>query len=389
MNYLFGEPMIINKLYTSVLTGLLVISLGCSKDSDSDSDDADDEDSGSGTSEIESIEDLKLSSVLNLSLPDSILGEGTGLRLQDSGKSKEACELRNTIRQNVNFLATFSPIFCYLEAASDKIEVGEKYTVTEEDGTETGLLMENGADGAKVTICQNGDPVLYFAITDAKAGGAAKGNLILKMAADDSDIILNSLLDVGYTEEGRITLVNKLKFGTLLNSLFGMDLSAEGTAIIKSALNANFEGSTYDITSAAKVGEEYGMIITNTGYVDGETTTNTATTNYFDAAGQIVEADVSPELAEGGSVYVATSDVPAPLTADFDAGDFPDDIWDCTGGTETTDIDFGTDEDLAAACEAPETLEDEDCDDEAAYMEGEAIEEFDPSENEEISEETL
>jgi hypothetical protein len=105
------------------------------------------------------MDDLDLSSVLSLQLPDSVkgAGEAAALRLNGGKKSFETCRLRMEMKEGLGNISQAATTFCHLEKA--KMGFGKKYSVKFKMPSGGNLKLQDMGDMGPGDAPTEGDPM--------------------------------------------------------------------------------------------------------------------------------------------------------------------------------------------------------------------------------------
>lgn len=373
--------------------------------------------SGSGTgtvsSDVTSLKDLSLTGVLSISLPDSVKGSaGTGLRLDGSEKSFEACKLRQEMREGLSNIAQAATMLCYMENDST-IEFGKKYNIDfsalsapggggelpsgggdapegfDPDSLPPGLRLSNGlpesmqiwidnsvAGKLTVYMCQDKELSQMIEVTAAKKG-QAKGKVIMKQSMTFGDFSMNfhraMSFDNNYSTAGKTLLTLKelietgsTQFGTeKARRLLSLSLADDGVSKVLSSFSGSTQGSENSFSSVGVFDEDFGSVIAKGSFQAAEgDPIEFSSESFFDGSSFVVDPNTYPEaFGESGPVKVAVEDLPGYLSTSFAPDEFPSDAWDCSG---TTDLSLDTSGSAgtggASTCsESWDELQEEDC----------------------------
>lgn len=404
-------------LNTGLILGLTTWYACSTKSSDKESESLG---GGAGTEDVSSLKDLGLSGVLKISLPDSVKGSGNaaGLRLND-GKSFEACELRESVREGLSSIAEVSTTLCMLED-EDSIVFGEKLSISFDfdyddlpdlDFPEDGAPPPNGPPSApltgdlglpdtvqiwidnseqsegKLTVYLCMDEVLEQMIEiEGASQGKAKGRMILKsnMSFGGMDFEYHRTMDFDnkLTDPDRTTIslkelisITSDAFDTeKLRRMIAMDLSDTGVSKVISSNNGAMFGTDMAFASVGFFDLDFGSVMA-TGKVSfgaNEDPFEFSNASYFDGASNIVDpSDFPAAFGNSGSVKVESSMVPGYLPENFQPDGFPAGAWDCSG---TREIDFNiASQGSGGSCEAEwDELTESDCYSDA-FTQGEEV----------------
>jgi hypothetical protein len=374
---------------TSLAGGLLLTSLitNCSKKSDSDSDsDATDEEKSEeaakdAVAEAESVADLNLSGSLNITLPSALdSASGTSLRLVAGKKSSEACMIGQTVRDVTENLASAAGFFCHLEVEADKIKFGTKYSI-ETNGEEFGRVWADNSNAAEGQItlymCEAVNGVMKLKekidITGVTKNGA-KGTM-QQMHHEGAHTGKSSIVfDANVTEEGTFTLTAEQAYEDSENDgsfkrAVTLNFVEDGVSELVFASNGTWNGNAFEEKAVGKFNGEVGTTLFSNSGTYAEQTFTWTHASFFDTDGYVVDPTMYDVFAEDGELYIAESELPDFLDADF-SPDEPEG-WDCEFDevVELEDVESAEHE----ACNTHHS-EFADCWNEAEFEQGEAAE---------------
>lgn len=145
-----------------------------------------------------SLSDLKLSTALSLSLPESLQKAAgvkesqTNLGLMDSYKSQEACEAVQMIDEQLAKVRSDGAFLCHMEA--EKLELGKKYNVKfindpEGGGESEAQIWVDNSDPVdlKVYYCNNKKLAMKFNINGFAGPGLIKGKSLMNWESQESE----------------------------------------------------------------------------------------------------------------------------------------------------------------------------------------------------------
>lgn len=378
---------------------------------------------GSVDADVTNLGALKLSTVLNVQLPDSVKGTGTeaSLRLLDKQKSFEACELRQKVRDALSSISQVSSTLCHLEQAS--LEFGKKYNITFPDMgdgdmpdgpdgpgdtpppnlpplpamrlTQAGPTMPSSiqlwiddskkAEGVlKVYMCMDKTLNQYFEITGA-ASGKAKGSIIMKGDMDMGDMSTSyhrtASFDNNFTTDGKTSITVKelmsmtsSQFGTeSMRRLLALDLNESDVSKVTGSFAGNMMGMDQTFASVGHFNEAFGVALAKGKIGDGDQAGEEfSNKSFFDGKGYVVDpANHDDVFGAGGALDVSNATVPGYLGSDFTPSGFPADAWDCQDATEDFDLDV-TAGDQTSCDEDWDQIPDMSCFDAAVFAQGQA-----------------
>lgn len=416
-----------NKL--SMLVSLSLLSVNCGKSTSSSSDAGTVAAGTAGTatvsSDVSSLQDLSLTGILKISLPDSVKGSGTASSLKLTGtKSFEACKLRQEMREGLSNIAQVASTFCFLES-DPSLKFGKKYNIdfssmmpddgagetptggapttgapttdgaTPPDGFDpgaapTGLRLANGmpesvqiwidnstANKLIVYMCQDKKLSQMIEVTGAKKG-EAKGSLIMKQEMSFGDFSFKfhrtMAFDSNYTEAGRTLLTLKelidtssTKFGSeKARRLLSLSLADKGVSKVLSSFSGKMEGSEVAFASVGAFDTDFGEVIAKGSFSDpeGGDPFEFSGESFFDGKSFVVDPEAHPTaFGTDGKVKIEASSVPGYLSESFSPDDFPAGAWDCTGTTDLTlDTTSASSSGASSCSESWAELSEEDCD---------------------------
>jgi len=342
----------------AVLAAGGIVAISCGKSSDSST--------SSGVS-ASNIAELKLSSSLNITLPDTFAkaaGQSTSLRLASTmtgKKSSEACRTIQNVAQMFDTLGNISGMFCHLEAESARIKFGTKYKIVMQMGTqseEMPLWIDNSTAGQlTMYTCADGKIREKFMLNSSNSNGA-KGSILFKVS--DNGNSYASALDFDFTTAGVKVLKGQNLFSDGTNS-FAQDNALEfrdaGVSLMKTASKGQMDASnSFQDRGLVKHNGTMGQaLFKGQGTQAGFGTYDFSRRSTFDQDAITVENSTA-----GSDITVAASDLPAFLADGFTISDATG--WDCST-EETLNIDMATGGTAAAhaACERDHSNQFGDC----------------------------
>ncbi len=336
----------------AVLAAGGIVAISCGKSSDSST--------SSGVT-ASNIADLKLSSSLNVTLPDTFAkaaGQTASLRLASTmlgKKSSEACRTIQNVAQMFDTLGSISGMFCHLEAESAQFKFGTKYKVVMQMGAqseEMPLWIDNSTAGQLTMYTCAGTTIREKIVLNSSNSNGARGSILFKGSEGSNSFA--SALDFDFTTEG-------------VKILKGQNLFSDGTNSFAQDNALEFRDSGVSVMSTASKGQiDASNTFQDRGYVKHNGTTGQALFkgqgtqaafgNYnfsmrstFDKDGITVDNSTA-----GTDITVAATELPAFLAEGFAISDATG--WDCsTDETITIDMANGPTAAAHAACEREHT----------------------------------
>jgi hypothetical protein len=331
-----------------------------------------------GQVEVTTMEDLGISEALALEPTPGVKAEGEEVAVDGGGKvltrlrrdrlrSREACRVRQRLRDSSNALRRVAVQFCHLEAASDAIEFGKKlhFMTSGLRGSEPVKLsvwVEGPKDGKlRVSTCVD-DKLRGVVEVEPRGDRRSRGSFVF---VDDGDVarvssqgifdnhVSNATRsffatrsymkfknDGGSIAEKSALIVNPLGRSVMLNSSAGTFASPE-----------TGEEVSFSLSGAAKIGEKLGTALVQFG-------DEGAHRAYFDGKGKVLPAlNVRPLIVAAG-LWIKQEEL-LPLTpASFRPVGFAKSAWDCSG---TTEVERPGPAEVYAACHAKPSFAEEDC----------------------------
>ena len=191
-----------------------------------------------GTVDLESyetIDELKISSLINFEIPPSVLirknddsvlaGEDvveTHLNSSDKFKSTERCEMQDNIASHLLFFDEISYNLCVIENSTERFEIGKKYKFNyfesfsddTDEQNEFGKQSSNSTsiwiaksdnETLKVSMCRNDILVQTLTLTGRNSSGT-KGDFKFFETIDEFSIALEGAIDNKFSNENRTKL---------------------------------------------------------------------------------------------------------------------------------------------------------------------------------------
>ncbi len=322
----------------------LLLSTGCGVtegDSDTDSDGSSGVNNTSSYSESlqagSDIGALNLSNALNIDVPDALQNDSSSLRLTGK-KSREACEVGNTVSEGVRSIKSIANMFCHIEVEAENIEYGKKYAIDISGDEDQQLAIwvddSDAANGnLKVNFCQAGKLTEIINVTGV--GEDSSSGSVLRHGSEDGHNWSEEVkFDNGQTTAGKSFISVKSVYSNDAGSesfkrQLVMSLEGEvGTVLVSNA--GTWQGETFAQAGGARLNADYGQVLfKHSGTHDG-TDFDHSRRAFFDDEGYVVGSDASADFNTDGSLYVPDSEVPAYLPSDFSVAAFPSDAWDCS-----------------------------------------------------------
>ncbi|NDE16369.1 hypothetical protein EBZ80_15695 [bacterium] len=303
------------------------------------------------------IADLKLSSSLNITLPDTFAkaaGQSNSLRLASTmtgKKSSEACRTIQNVAQMFDTLGSISGMFCHLEAESAQFKFGTKYKVVLQMGAqseEMPLWIDNSTAGQLTMYTCSAGKIREKIILNSSNSNGAKGSILFK--GSDNGNSYASALDFDFTTEGVKILKGQNLFSDGTNS-FAQDNALEfrdsGVSLMKTASKGQMDANnTFQDRGVVKHNGTTGQaLFKGQGTQTGVGSYNFSMRSTFDKDGITVANSTA-----GSDITVAASELPAFLADGFSISDAAG--WDCTTDeTVTIDMVSGATAAAHAACE--------------------------------------
>ena len=310
----------------------------------------------------ESVADLKISSALGLQLPSSLVkatgGRPTSLNLSSNlvgKKSSEACMTMEQTKRVIERINEVGGMFCHLEAESAKMKFGNKYLVNVKSpqGPQVLKIWVDNSDSAnlKVYQCRGSTLSQVINISGYAGAGKAKGSVI--STHDENGHSGGSNLDFDMTQDGVKLLKASMKDtssgeneGTFRNYV-DMMLVDSGVSVIKMSAVGDMGANLFSDQGVAIFNGTIGQaFIKGSGkYNTKDYTWNSRST--FGSDGITVDNSAAPD-----AVKVAVSSLPDKLPDTFSPT--APSGWDCSGTTETIEVDMTTSTGTGAAHQACE-----------------------------------
>jgi hypothetical protein len=247
-------------------------------------------------------------------------------------------------------------MFCHLEAESAKLKFGTKYQVNVKDprGNQTLKIWVDNSDASNLKVYQCKDSTLTQVITISGYAGAGKAKGSVLSLYNDSGHTGGSSLDFDMTQDGVKTIKASMKHAEGSNNFRNyadLSLVDSGVSVIKmSAVGSMTEGSTTNTFGDQGVTMFNGTIgqafLKGSGSYNGQSY-NWNTRATFGADGITVANSSAPD-----AVKVAVSALPEKLADSFSPT--APTGWDCSGTTETVEVDMTTSAGTGAAHQACE-----------------------------------
>lgn len=299
-----------------------------------------------------SLADLKLSSSLNLELPDSIAkagGRSASLALTQSERkrSREACNAVNDIDQMLSSLSMASSMLCHLEAESAQIQFGKKYKIRITEGGQEGdfrVWVDNSQPGRLTMYSCMADQLQQKVVIDGSNGSGSSGSI--EVGGSDAGSSFGMALNFDFRDAAVKTMRGQFTFDGEGMS-FAQDndivLRESGVSVLKVSRKGSFSGDSFAQSTAVKHNGTQGQALMSL-EIGGQTF---AYRESFDQDGYAL-ADASSVTED---VKLVRADLPAALANGFSIA--APTGWDCsTEETVSVDIDSGSTGPAHAQCDA-------------------------------------
>ncbi|MDD1418884.1 hypothetical protein MEO40_06985 [Dolichospermum sp. ST_sed1] len=326
--------------------------ISCGKDKKEDEEAATEEEAGGsptgGTgsnktlTEVTSIGQLNLSSVLKIKVPDSISkASASSAGLVATGKkSREACEVSRNVKEGLQQLNSIGGMFCHLEIESAKMTFGKKYKIkiTGQEKQDMAIWVDNSkaADGSiKVSMCNDGKLKEVFEVSGVK-GDAAKGSLITrgsetyqgKAQSWENEV----KFDMGYTVAGKSFMSNSGIFTNGTDKYMRhlvLDLSDSGVSKVFVSNSGTHEGQQFYSAGAARSNKDFGQVLYKNKGTNGQDVFDWTHRAFYSAEGYVVAENANASFASGKDLFVLDAEVPQFLPSTFKVAAFAASEWDC------------------------------------------------------------
>jgi hypothetical protein len=311
----------------------------------------------------ESVADLKISSALGLQLPSSLVkatgGSTTSLNLSSNligKKSSEACMTMEQTKRVIERLSEVGSMFCHLEAESAKMKFGTKYQVNVKStqGSQVLKIWVDNSDSANLKVYQCRGSTLSQVINISGYAGAGKAKGSVNSVHNENGHSGGSNLDFDMTQDGIKLLkasmkdTNSEQNGGTFRNFVDMMLLDSGVSVIKMSA-VGVMGSTNEFSDQGvtmfngTIGQAF---IKGSGKYNGQNY-NWNSRSTFGADGITVDNATAPD-----AVKVAAASLPDKLPDTFSPT--APSGWDCSGTTETIEVDMTTSTGTGAAHQACE-----------------------------------
>ena len=331
----------------AVLATVSFAAMSCGKSSDS-----------STTSSVTAtnVADLKLSSSLHITLPDSLAkvagqSNSPGLALTMAGKkSTEACQTVQNVARMFDRLTDISNAFCHLEVESANIKFGTKYKIvllTATGPMELPSWIDNSTPGQLTMYqCYDGKIRQKVVLTSSTASGV-KGNLWYKDSNNGN--FVTDALDFDFTNDGVKIVKGQNHFSDGTNS-YAQDNALEfrdvGVSLMKTASRGRWgSNNSFQDRGLVKSNGTLGQALFKGQGTSDYGTYSGSSRSTFDQDGIAVA-----NATATSDITVAAGDLPAFLADDFAIPDATG--WDCpTEEMLTIDLNVGPNAAAHAACD--------------------------------------
>ena len=283
------------------------------------------------------VADLKLSSSLNLTLPDSLAsaaGQSASLALDDfnlTGKrSSEACRTVQQVKQLMDNLSSSAGTMCHLEAESAQFVFGEKYDITLTEGGQTDkmqLWADNSSPGQlTVYVCHAGSLREKIVVNSSNSVGASGS---VSHLGGEGGSTWSSNISFDFTTSG-VKIVSGQNIFSDDSNKFATDSSLTFRDSGVSTMTMSNKGSSAEFGSFADRGAVRHNGTMGQAMFKGTGSHNSQTYDFssrstFDKDGYAVA-----NSSATSDVTVPATELPAFLADSFSI-DAPSG-WDCTGG---------------------------------------------------------
>jgi hypothetical protein len=338
-----------------------------------------------GQVEVTTMADLGISEALALEPTPAVKAAGEEVAVDGSGKllmsqrrdrprSREACRMRQRLRDPAHALRRVAAQFCHLEAASSVIDFGKKlhFMTSGLHGAEPVKLsvwVEGPRDGKlRVSTCID-DKLRGVVEVEPRGDRRSRGSFVFVDEGEVARFASQGLFD------NRVSNAARSFFATRSHLKFKNDGGsiAEKSALIVNPLGRSVmlnsaagtitspdtgEEVSFSLSGAAKIGEKLGTALVQFG-------DEGAHRAYFDGKGKVLPAlNVRPLIVAAG-LWIKPEEL-LPLTpSSFRPVGFAANSWDCSG---TTEVERPGASELYVACQFRPSFEEEDCDGEGYQL---------------------
>jgi hypothetical protein len=321
----FGKKIV---LLTS-LTAMVTLTANCSKEEDSEETSTLEEEKAALAS-ADTMDDLKISGSLAITLPESLEGSGAGLTAAVNPKSHEACELGNTVKQVTESLSSAAGFFCHLEVEKDKIKFGTKYRIMSGEEEFARIYVDNTKSGeGEVTVymCQkdaDGKMALRekIDITGVSDDGA-RGSLFSKGSEEGQSWSAEVSFDANIAQAGVLTIEAKQAHEDKTNDGQNkthviMSLSEDGVSTVSMASDGEWQGNAFAQRGYAAFNSKYGNALFDSTGTHQSNEFSWTHRSWFDKEGFVVNPDDFDVFAPEGELFIKDSQLPKFLADSFE-----------------------------------------------------------------------
>lgn len=267
-------------------------------------------------------------------------------------RSREACELSQSVLASLQGLKQMNATLCHLEslARHHRIIIGEKYHVNlssrffdidsiSDEGEELSSLQF----WFKLDEAESGPAILYFCqdynltskvVLEQWSDFALKGQAILKAGLGHSQRHEVAEFHINFSELGQTTIENHSDWlhsdqGDRTRRVIRIEMHAQPVTTLQQAELGTFGGVSYSNQSVLRMNENWGQVLLAkhgaVPYQDVE-----YFKNLFDAQGYLL----SPHLLElqDREALLTTANLPTNFDLRRRLSDFTPEDWDCKGG---------------------------------------------------------
>ena len=333
----------------SIIVGLtsVVVIAACGKKKDDKS----------STETAESIADLSLSSALALDLPSSIVtaagGSTTSSLALDSKllgkKSSEACRTMENTNMVLERLQDVGNMFCHLEAESANMKFGTKYNVNVAGesniaGTQAMAIWVDNSNAAnlKLYMCKGGTLSQTISISGFAGQGKAKGSVQSVHANSEGSTTHTggASIEFDFTQTGYRIVSSSMTdtstggdYAGSFRNYAELALADSGVSVIKMSSQGTRGSDSMGDQGVVMFNGTLGQSLFKGAGTNGSHTYNYTSRSTFGSDGVTVDGSTAPE-----AIKVALSALPDKLASTF-SPQAPSG-WDCSGTTETINIDM-------------------------------------------------
>lgn len=319
--------------------------------------------------ELKTADQLGVSTALGkLSLPAAYSPTTAALNLAliAGKKSSDACMMGDGIESATEGIKNIGSFFCHIEAEKDKLVFGTKYTVTSKGAAFAQVWIDNSNAAAgeiSLYMCESDKLKQAIKITGVKMDAAGKpagikGSVSHKGAQDTQSWSSSATFDKGYAG-AYFEVSAKDKYADSANSgsfaravVLKLFDAATEVSTVTMASGGTWGGQAFKQRGMGKGANDFGQaLFVNSGTYSGTAFDWTHRSYFTLSTGIVAAVGDSANFAEGGSLYIKSTELPDYLAATFEP-DAPAG-WDCSGATTVVDLD--PDSAAHKACESGRT----------------------------------